>query len=110
MNEVNGLFEKIILPLRADEYLDGDGLPRCKKCHTLRVYVSDDKTFCARCLCECRSKQIEKEKELEELRRNLDEFNDRQRLSLMGDRYKNCRLSTAVITGHNRAAYEKAKR
>ena len=52
MNEVNGLFEKIILPLRADEYLDGDGLPRCKKCHTLRVYVSDDKTFCARCLCE----------------------------------------------------------
>ena len=44
------------------------------------------------------------------MRSNLDEFNDRQRLSLMGDRYKNCRLSTAVITGHNRAAYEKAKR
>lgn len=50
MDEVkaNSLFEKVILPLRDDEYLDGDGLPRCKSCHTLRVYVSDDKTFCAR--------------------------------------------------------------
>ena len=112
MDEVkaNSLFEKVILPLRDDEYLDGDGLPRCKSCHTLRVYVSDDKTFCARCLCKCQSEQIEKEKELEAIRRNLEEFYDRQRLSLMGDRYKNCRLSTAVITGHNRAAYEKAKR
>ena len=44
MDEVkaNSLFEKVILPLRDDEYLDGDGLPRCKSCHTLRVYVSDD--------------------------------------------------------------------
>ena len=28
----------------------------------------------------------------------------------MGDRYKDCRLSTAVITKHNRAAYARAKR
>lgn len=28
----------------------------------------------------------------------------------MGDRYKDCRLSTAVITEHNRAAYARAKR
>ena len=98
------------MPLRDDEYLDGDGLPRCKSCHTLRVYVSDDKTFCARCLCKCQSDQIEKEKELEAIRRNLEEFYDRQRLSLMGDRYKDCRLSTAVITEHNRAAYARAKR
>lgn len=112
MDEVkaNSLFEKVILPLRDDEYLDGDGLPRCKSCHTLRVYVSDDKTFCARCLCKCQSEQIEKEKELEAIRRNLEEFYDRQRLSLMGDRYKDCRLSTAVITEHNRAAYARAKR
>ena len=112
MEEVkaNSLFEKVILPLRDDEYLDGDGLPRCKSCHTLRVYVSDDKTFCARCLCKCQSEQIEKEKELEAIRRNLEEFYDRQRLSLMGDRYKDCRLSTAVITEHNRAAYARAKR
>ena len=112
MDEVKAgsLFEKVILPLRDDEYLDGDGLPRCKSCHTLRVYVSDDKTFCARCLCKCQSDQIEKEKELEAIRRNLEEFYDRQRLSLMGDRYKDCRLSTAVITKHNRAAYARAKR
>lgn len=66
MDEVkaNSLFEKIILPLRDDEYLDGEGLPRCKSCHTLRVYVSDDKTFCARCLCRCQSDQIEKKKSL----------------------------------------------
>ena len=46
MDEVKAgsLFEKVILPLRDDEYLDGDGFPRCKSCHTLRVYVSDDKT------------------------------------------------------------------
>lgn len=112
MDEVkaSSLFEKVILPLRDDEYLDGDGLPRCKSCHTLRVYVSDDKTFCARCLCRCQSEQIEKEKELEAIRRNLEEFYDRQRFSLMGDRYKDCRLSTAVITEHNRAAYARAKR
>ena len=38
MDEVkaNSLFEKVILPLRDDEYLDGDGLPRCKSCHTIR--------------------------------------------------------------------------
>ena len=68
MDEVKAgsLFEKVILPLRDDEYLDGDGFPRCKSCHTLRVYVSDDKTFCARCLCKCQSDQIEKEKELAE--------------------------------------------
>ena len=84
MDEVKAgsLFEKVILPLRDDEYLDGDGFPRCKSCHTLRVYVSDDKTFCARCLCKCQSDQIEKEKELEAIRRNLEEFYDRQRLSL----------------------------
>ena len=32
MDEVkaSSLFEKVILQLQDDEYLDGDGLPRCK--------------------------------------------------------------------------------
>lgn len=107
---LNSFFEKVIMPLRDDEYLDKDGLPRCKICHTLRVYVSEDKMFCVRCICKCQSEKIKKDKEIEATRRNVEEFYDRQRFSLMGDRYKDCRLSTAVITENNRTAYEKAKR
>ena len=108
--KISRLFVNTIYPLREDEYLDEEGLPRCNSCHTLRVYVSDDKAFCARCLCECQNEQIEKEKKLETIRRNVEEFYGRQMYSLMGDRYKHCRFSTAVITDHNRAAYTRAKR
>ena len=41
--KISRLFVNTIYPLREDEYLDEEGLPRCNSGHTLRVYVSDDK-------------------------------------------------------------------
>ena len=37
--KISRLFVNTIYPLREDEYLDEEGLPRCNSCHTLRVYV-----------------------------------------------------------------------
>lgn len=103
------LFAAKITQLLDDEYLDEDGLPRCKKCKTLRVYVSEDKRFIAHCACKCQSEQYAREREQEAIRRNLEAFNERQRLSLMGDRYKHCRLENAIVTDNNRRAIEKAR-
>ena len=107
--KVDELFSDKLPRLQADEYLDEQGLPRCNACKTLRVYVSEDKKFIARCACKCQSEKYENEREQEAVRRNLEAFYERQSLSLMGDRYKSCRLANAVITDNNRQAIEKAK-
>lgn len=96
--------------LREDEYLGEDGLPYCKKCNTPRFWVSDDKKATANCACKCRQEEIRRQEEEEARRKRIDEFNNRTRLSLMGDRYKNKRLADAVITEHNRSAYEKCNK
>ena len=33
--KISRLFVNTIYPLREDEYLDEEGLPRCNSCHTL---------------------------------------------------------------------------
>lgn len=92
-----------------DEYLGDDGLPYCKNCHTARVYVSDDKKFVVRCMCECQS-QAEKEREQERQRQcAIDEFNNRGRLSMIGNRYRNIRFVNATITDNNRVVYDKCQ-
>ncbi len=89
--------------LRDDEYIsEDDGLPHCKKCHGARVYVSDDKTFVARCSCKCQTEEREKQERLER-------FKERQKGANLDARYRELFFKDAVITENNVAAFEKCR-
>lgn len=92
---------------KEDEYLGENGLPFCKKCNTPRHWISDDMKAAAHCVCKCQQEEIRRKQEEEARQKRIDEFNNRSKLSLMGARYKNKRLEDAIITEHNRSAYEK---
>ena len=75
MHQINDIISKKII-VRDDEYLDESGLPHCKNCKTLRVWVSPDKKCVWRCLCECQvnaayEKSLKEKKQAEE--RELEE-------------------------------------
>lgn len=88
--------------LRDDEYLGDDGLPRCKRCNGVRIYVSDDGEFTARCACKCQSEERERQE-------RLARFQERQRGANLDVRYRELTFKDAVITEHNGAAYEKCR-
>lgn len=95
--------------LREDEYLGDDGLPYCKKCKTPRFFSIDNGSWATWGLCECkRAEQEQKEKE-EQARKRMEEFNERKKLSLLGERYKNIMFKDATLTKSNSKAYEKCK-
>ncbi len=94
---------------RDDEYFDENGLLRCNKCNTLRVWISPDKKHVARCACDCEIR-TKKEREREAARQKAyEEFNNRRNLSTIGSRYKNVRFANAIITDNNRSAYQKCQ-
>lgn len=93
--------------LREDEYLGEDGLPYCKNCKTSRFFVSEDKSFATRSICKCQSEEAERKRKEEERRKRIEEFNNRIKLSLIGERYKNIRFKGAILTESNRSAFEK---
>lgn len=93
--------------LKEDEYLK-DGLPFCKQCNTPR-YFSFGENVVMRGLCECQKANRREKEEKERKTRLLQEFNDRRRLSLIGDRYKNIFFKNATITDNNKKAFQKAK-
>lgn len=90
-----------------DEYIGEDGLTYCKKCKTSRWYVSDDHKFCTRVACKCEQEKMRRAEEEEARRERIRKFNEQTRLSLLGDRYRNKLFKDAIITEHNRSAYEK---
>lgn len=95
--------------LNEDEYAGENGLPYCKKCHTPRFFISDDRTWATRTACECQHTARLREQEKEKLRRATSEYERKRSLSLLGERYANARFSNATITEHNREAFEKVK-
>ena len=109
LNKMNNEYAYGALQLRDDEYLGEDGLPHCKNCKSSRVYVSEDKKRIARCVCKCQSEANERELEEERRKKVIDEFNNRSRLSMIGNRYKNVRFADASITDNNRAVYDKCR-
>ncbi len=94
--------------LKADEYLN-NGLPYCKNCKQPRWYSSDDKLFAIRGLCKCQEEQRLKEQQTELKNKRMIEFNNRQKLSLLGERYKNIMFHDAMITQSNVEIYNKAR-
>lgn len=93
--------------LKEDEFLGDDGLPYCKKCKTKRFFVVEDNSFAMFGSCECQQREQKEREEQEQRRKRVEEFNNRQILSLIGERYKNVRFKDARITPHNKAAFEK---
>lgn len=91
--------------LREDEYIL-DEVIYCKKCNTPRLFVLQDTSFKARCMCKCQAEEHErKEQEWKEIekQREIEKF---KRASLMGDRYKDVTFATTE-TMHN-ATFAKA--
>lgn len=93
--------------LKEDEFLGDDGLPYCKKCKTKRFFVVEDNSFAMFGSCECQQREQKEREEKEQRRKRVEEFNNRQILSLIGERYKNVRFKDARITPHNKTAFEK---
>lgn len=94
------------IELKEDEYLV-NGLPYCKKCKTPRFCYIEKEDWCFNLICECQRAEEELKKKKAELHRRIDRFNERQRLSLMGDRYKGLFFKDAQITENNKIAFEK---
>lgn len=92
---------------KEDEYIGESGLSYCKKCKTSRWYISDDHKFCIRTQCKCMQEETRRAEEEEARRKRFEEFNEQTKLSLLGNRYRNILFKHAVITPHNRSAYEK---
>lgn len=85
--------------IREDEYVKGEMI-LCRNCHTERLFVDEAHGIRTRCLCECQSEKLRKsKKEAEELKRQM-EIERLQRVSLIGERYKNASF-TETETGHN---------
>ncbi len=96
--------------LAEDEYIGENGLPYCSKCHTPKwCIVGENDTACP-IRCKCRQDAQDAQEQAAARQKRFDEFNDRQKLSLLGERYKNVMFNKARITDNNRNVYEKCKR
>lgn len=109
LKEIKAAYKSGRETLLPDEYLGDDGLPHCKKCKGIRVFVSDDEMWCMHMACECQQEAARKEREEEERVRFMEEFHSRKKLSLLGERYSEAFFKKAKITEHNREAFEKAR-
>ena len=109
LNDLRDGYKSGHFKLGDDEYLGEDGLPYCSKCKTPRFFVSDNNSMAFHCSCKCQAEEAEREKQAEERQKRIDEFNNRKRLSLLGERYKNATFKSAQITEHNSVAFAKAK-
>lgn len=94
---------------RDDEYFDENGLPHCKNCDAIRVWISPDHKYKMRCSCDCEIKAIEECKRKMAKQRAMEEFVSRRNLSMMGSRYIKARFANAIITDNNRTAYQKCQ-
>lgn len=109
LNDLKDSYKSGRLTLSDDEYLGKDGLPYCSKCKTPRFFASDNGSMAFLCSCKCQAEETEREKQAEERQKRIEEFNNRKRLSLLGERYKGATFKAAKITEHNREAFIRAK-
>lgn len=93
--------------LKADEYLGKDGLPYCRKCNTPRFHT--DSVNVIRSECECQRAATQKRLEQEKRQKHIEGFYNRQKLSLIGERYKNKMFKDATITSSNSEIYSRCR-
>lgn len=92
---------------KEDEY-EIEGLPYCSKCNTprfVKLRNNDGSDFITRCLCKCQAEERDAnllEKEQQKLK---DNFRERQKISMMGEKYLDARFDTAVRTDSNQKIY-----
>ena len=94
--------------LREDEYLQDDMI-YCKKCHTPRIFISDDKQIQVRCICQCQSEERDNEQKKQRLIEDQVKFKKLQEASLLGERYHNVTFDKtdlnrdeSFVTAYNR--------
>lgn len=100
-----------LTPLREDEY-EVDGLPYCKKCKTSRfidITDSNGVRHLIRTNCDCLEAEFREKKKQEAIEDRVRRFRERQKLSMIGEKYLNARFKDAIITESNRQAYESAR-
>lgn len=89
-----------------------DGLPYCKKCGGPRfVEFGDGEDYqIHRCSCRCEAEGWESLMKERKQSEDFERFKDRQKISMLGERYLNAGFMTANITKSNERAYEIAKK
>ena len=97
------------MTLQEDEYLGEDGFPYCKNCKTARFHILEGFDCVMYSQCQCLREKAEAERKREEARKRMEEFNQRKKLALLGERYKNLMFKDAAITEANRDVYIRCK-
>ena len=100
-----------LYPLQADEY-EQDGYPYCSKCNTARFFKytkPDGDIILKRAKCECQQQEQDRLEELRKIEDRKREFRERQRLSMIGNKYLDATFASAEITSNNKQAFESAK-
>lgn len=85
--ENNVLTPKIIDTLNAQEEYIKDGDIYCKECNTPRTCFGFTRKV--RCLCECQTRKLAEQKEIEQRAERLRQLEKLKVASLLGERYKN---------------------
>lgn len=96
--------------IREDEYLDCEGVPRCKNCNTPRIHIMPDRIHAIRGLCDCQYLAIKEAKEREAREQMLIDYSRRKQLAKVPEKYAEITFKTFQSTDSNRAALEKCIR
>ena len=109
--DLEELKKERLYPLQADEY-EQDGYPYCSKCNTARFFKytkPDGDIILKRAKCECQQQEQDRLDELRKIEDRKREFRERQRLSMIGNKYLDATFASAEITANNKQAFESAK-
>lgn len=109
--DLEELKKERLYPLQADEY-EQDGYPYCSKCNTARFFKytkPDGDIILKRAKCECQQQEQDRLEELRKVEERKREFRERQRLSMIGNKYLDATFASAEITSNNKQVFESAK-
>ena len=109
--DLEELKKERLYPLQVDEY-EQDGYPYCSKCNTARFFKytkPDGDIILKRAKCECQQQEQDRLEELRKIEDRKREFRERQRLSMIGNKYLDATFASAEITSNNKQAFESAK-
>ena len=107
IEQLRNRFKYGIEQLAEDEFIGSDGLPYCKKCKNPRYYEHNGEVM--RNICDCQEEERRQIRENLKAEQRLFNFNERKKLSLLGERYKNLMFDNAIITEANAKIYDSAK-
>ncbi|MEG1582201.1 MAG: ATP-binding protein [Clostridia bacterium] len=95
--------------LLSDEY-SIKGFPYCKNCNTPRFADFIDEQgvrHVVRALCSCQIKKCKEEEELRLKEKRMKNFRERQKLSMIGERYLNASFKNSILTKNNTEVYKR---